>query len=97
MPILVESRRAALVGGTAMSRERTLDEQLIMLRLAARVDPLLREAVADVDDAVATLTTRAEQAEARVAALEAALTSLWMHKPGDCDACNKLIAGRASG
>lgn len=41
-------------------RERTLDEQLIMLRLAARVDPLLREAVADVDDAVATLTAERE-------------------------------------
>jgi chromosome segregation ATPase len=43
------------------------------------------------------LATRAEQAEARVAELEELVTSLWMHKPGDCDACNKLIAGRASG
>ena len=34
---------------------------------------------------------------ARVAELEELVTSLWMHKPGDCDACNKLIAGRASG
>lgn len=41
------------------------------------------------------LATRAEQAEARVAELEELVTSLWMHKPGDCDACNKLIARAA--
>ena len=43
------------------------------------------------------LATRAEQAEARVAELEELVTALWMHKRGDCDVCNKLIAGRASG
>ena len=36
------------------------------------------------------LATRAEQAEARVAELEELVTSLWMHKPGDCDACNSV-------
>ena len=40
---------------------------------------------------------RTKRAEARVAEVEELVTSLWMHKPGDCDACNKLIAGRASG
>ena len=31
-----------------------------------------------------------------MAELEELVTSLWMHKPGDCDACNKLIATRPS-
>ena len=39
------------------------------------------------------LATRAEQAEARVAELEELVTSLWMHKPGDCDACNSVPHG----
>ena len=37
-----------------------VDRQLTLLRLAARVDPNLRQAVADVEDAIATLRTQLE-------------------------------------
>ena len=40
-----------------------VDRQLTLLRLAARVDPNLRQAVADVEDAIATLRTQLEQTQ----------------------------------
>ena len=40
-----------------------VDRQLTLLRLAARVDPNLRQAVADVEDAIAALRTQLEQAQ----------------------------------
>ena len=40
-----------------------VDRQLTLLRLAARVDPNLRQAVADVEDTIAALRTQLEQAQ----------------------------------
>ena len=54
------------------------------------VGSLGKPAVLRLFATIAALTERAENAEARVAELEELVTSLWMHKPGDCDACNKI-------
>ena len=45
-------------------RTADVDRQLTLLRLAARVDPNLRQAVADVEDAIDALRTQLEQAQA---------------------------------
>ena len=48
-----------------------VDRQLTLLRLAARVDPNLRQAVADVEDTIAALRTQLEQAQAAILDIDA--------------------------